>query len=157
MTPKVENKMSLIDKGNKGRLIGKARMMMNMLVPLRNRVIINTTSRIGLYSSSRFISSKIPGANEVPHPPRLPEEDQREFERLQKIATSQKAIEDYNKGNDVKGTTNDTNIGEFSPEYHPLVAEFEGDKNPKTGEIGGPKQDPTRHGDWSFNGRVTDF
>ncbi|KAL2160724.1 hypothetical protein VTH06DRAFT_921, partial [Thermothelomyces fergusii] len=38
--------------------------------------------------------------------------------------------------------------------------EFEGDRNPVTGEIGGPKNEPLRwgsQGDWSFNGRVTDF
>ncbi|KAK4243063.1 Lactonase, 7-bladed beta-propeller-domain-containing protein [Corynascus novoguineensis] len=38
--------------------------------------------------------------------------------------------------------------------------EFDGDKNPKTGEVGGPKNEPLRWGgqsDWSFNGRVTDF
>lgn len=48
-------------------------------------------------------------------------------------------------------------------ELHPNVRkgaapEFEGDKNPKTGEVGGPKNDPLRWGgDWSYNGRVTDF
>jgi hypothetical protein len=38
--------------------------------------------------------------------------------------------------------------------------EFEGDKNPKTGEVGGPKNEPLRWGaagDYSYNGRVTDF
>lgn len=38
--------------------------------------------------------------------------------------------------------------------------EFEGDRNPKTGESGGPKNEPLRWGgnvDWSYNGRVTDF
>ncbi|SPQ27065.1 a079654b-94b9-4b81-b518-38e48885ac90 [Thermothielavioides terrestris] len=38
--------------------------------------------------------------------------------------------------------------------------EFEGDRNPRTGEVGGPKNEPLRWGstgDWSFNGRVTDF
>ena len=38
--------------------------------------------------------------------------------------------------------------------------EFEGDRNPKTGETGGPKNEPLRWGgnaDWSYNGRVTDF
>ena len=38
--------------------------------------------------------------------------------------------------------------------------EFEGDTNPNTGEVGGPKNDPLRwgvSGDWSYNGRVTDF
>jgi hypothetical protein len=50
-------------------------------------------------------------------------------------------------------------------ELHPNVRrgakpEFEGDVNPKTGEVGGPKNEPLRWGvagDWSYNGRVTDF
>ncbi|EME49095.1 hypothetical protein DOTSEDRAFT_40336 [Dothistroma septosporum NZE10] len=48
-------------------------------------------------------------------------------------------------------------------ELHPNVRrgaapEFEGDTNPQTGEVGGPKNDPLRwRGDWSYNGRVTDF
>ena len=48
-------------------------------------------------------------------------------------------------------------------ELHPNVRrgakpEFEGDVNPATGEVGGPKNDPLRwKGDWSYNGRVTDF
>ncbi|PSK40148.1 hypothetical protein B9Z65_8088 [Elsinoe australis] len=48
-------------------------------------------------------------------------------------------------------------------ELHPNIRrgappEFQGDKNPKTGEVGGPKNDPLRwKGDWSYNGRVTDF
>ena len=36
--------------------------------------------------------------------------------------------------------------------------EFEGPKNPETGEIGGPKgKEPTRFGDWEKNGRTSDF
>lgn len=50
-------------------------------------------------------------------------------------------------------------------ELHPDIRrgvqpEFEGVRNPKTGEIGGPKNEPLRWGggvDWSYNGRVTDF
>lgn len=50
-------------------------------------------------------------------------------------------------------------------ELHPDVKrgvqpEFEGERNPKTGEVGGPKNEPLRwghEGDWSYNGRVTDF
>ncbi|KAK4636248.1 Succinate dehydrogenase assembly factor 4, mitochondrial [Fulvia fulva] len=48
-------------------------------------------------------------------------------------------------------------------ELHPNVRrgaapEFDGDTNPQTGEVGGPKNDPLRwRGDWSYNGRVTDF
>ncbi len=50
-------------------------------------------------------------------------------------------------------------------ELHPNIRrgappEFEGDINPKTGEVGGPKNEPLRWGnagDWSYNGRATDF
>ncbi|PVU86220.1 hypothetical protein BB560_006788 [Smittium megazygosporum] len=35
---------------------------------------------------------------------------------------------------------------------------FPNDRNPKTGEIGGPKgPEPTRYGDWERFGRVSDF
>lgn len=49
-----------------------------------------------------------------------------------------------------------------SSEMHPDAykkpePEFEGDVNPKTGEVNGPKNEPLKHGDWSFGGRVTDF
>lgn len=50
-------------------------------------------------------------------------------------------------------------------EVHPDIRrgpkpEFEGERNPRTGETGGPKNEPLRWGgnvDWSYNGRVTDF
>jgi hypothetical protein len=50
-------------------------------------------------------------------------------------------------------------------ELHPNVRrgaepEFEGDVNPKTGEVGGPRNEPLRwgaSGEWSYNGRTTDF
>ncbi|KAL8893809.1 MAG: hypothetical protein Q9192_004901 [Flavoplaca navasiana] len=50
-------------------------------------------------------------------------------------------------------------------ELHPDVRrgakpDFEGETNPQTGEVGGPKNEPLRWGggvDWSYNGRVTDF
>ncbi|KAG5461696.1 MAG: protein FMP21, mitochondrial precursor [Olpidium bornovanus] len=44
------------------------------------------------------------------------------------------------------------------PDARQSYDEFEGDVNPTTGEVGGPKTDPLKHkGDWSFKGRVTDF
>lgn len=70
-----------------------------------------------------------------PSPMPLPKEEQQEFERLQREAVNQ---------------PNQTM-------YYKPYADFEGEKNPETGEIGGPKQDPLRHGDYSFNGKVTDF
>ncbi|KEF58336.1 uncharacterized protein A1O9_06262 [Exophiala aquamarina CBS 119918] len=50
-------------------------------------------------------------------------------------------------------------------ELHPDVVrraqpEFEGDVNPRTGEVGGPKNEPLRWGptsEWTYNGRATDF
>lgn len=50
-------------------------------------------------------------------------------------------------------------------ELHPNVRrgakpEFEGEVNPKTGEVGGPKNEPLRWGaagEWAYNGRTTDF
>lgn len=42
-------------------------------------------------------------------------------------------------------------------EQEPLER-FPDDKNPVTGEIGGPRgPEPTRYGDWERKGRVTDF
>ncbi|CUM65802.1 uncharacterized protein PRCAT00003450001 [Priceomyces carsonii] len=115
----------------------------------------------------RFYSSKF--SNEFkPSPPKLPKEEQEEFEALQKVASSQIAIEDYNDRIRKAGSTEggaslsqeqpqmNSDIGGF--QVLKTIPEFEGDVNPKTGERGGPKQDPLKHSsDWSFNGRVTDF
>ena len=100
----------------------------------------------------------------MPSPPKLPKEQQEEFEALQKLANSQAAIDEYNRqileegsaSSDVSSTASSTDVGVTS-QYFKTIPEFEGDTNPVTGEVGGPKQDPLRHNDWSFNGRVTDF
>lgn len=44
------------------------------------------------------------------------------------------------------------------PQYRAKpVPEFEGDTNPKTGEVGGPKNDPLRwEREWTFGGRSTE-
>lgn len=63
---------------------------------------------------------------------------------------------------DVGGTIEARGTGS---ELHPNVRrgaepEFEGDVNPRTGEVGGPKNEPLRWGsggEWSYNGRTTDF
>lgn len=93
----------------------------------------------------------------VPLPPKLPKEQQEEFETLQKIASSQAAIEEYNRQIEEKGFADaKTDIGTTATVFK-TIPEFEGERNPETGEVGGPKQDPLRHNDWAFNGRVTDF
>jgi hypothetical protein len=77
-------------------------------------------------------------------PPRLPAAQQAEFERLQRAAAS--------------------NLEKQEPQQDgplgPAKPEFEGDVNPKTGEVGGPKTEPLRwgaKGEWTYNGRATDF
>ena len=47
-------------------------------------------------------------------------------------------------------------------ELHPNIRrgaqpEFQGEKNPKTGEVNGPKNEPLLGREWTFNGRATDF
>jgi Protein of unknown function (DUF1674) len=79
-------------------------------------------------------------------------------DRVENVAESStsKFEQDFNKAIEARGK------GE---ELHPDVKrgappEFEGDRNPKTGEIGGPKNEPLRWGaagEWSYNGRTTDF
>ncbi|WBW71571.1 mitochondrial respiratory chain complex II assembly factor 4 Sdh8 [Schizosaccharomyces osmophilus] len=76
-----------------------------------------------------------PGGFKRPSPPPLGKEEQEEWNRLQK-ESSQKPV-------DVAQRTR--------------LRDFEGNVNPETGEVGGPKKEPTIHGDYSYGGRVTDF
>lgn len=123
-----------------------------------------------------------------PAPPRLPKEDQELFEKLQRESTgafstppssiselrarinqspdSAPATSGASQGESDTGAVNArVNASGDGEELHPHVRrgarpEFEGDTNPKTGEVGGPKNEPLRwgdSGDWSYNGRVTDF
>ncbi|KAI6781474.1 uncharacterized protein J7T54_001436 [Emericellopsis cladophorae] len=119
-----------------------------------------------------YASSFRPG----PAPPKLPAEQQAEFERLQRQAavssafnppTSADAASPESKTSETaaaaKGTPGD---GEGEEEafnqglFRGAKPEFRGDVNPKTGEVGGPKNDPLRwgsSGEWTYNGRATDF
>lgn len=81
-----------------------------------------------------------------PSPPRLPKHLQEEFERLQKEAEAAPTGKVADDGR------------ELHPDMRrPVPAEFTGNRNPVTGEIGGPKVEPTKHGDWSYGGRASDF
>lgn len=121
-----------------------------------------------------------------PSPPRLPKEEQEMFEKLQKQSTgafstprgSEEEAAPSSKAN-IRMQINQSPDSSAEPEirfengkeikkgeeFHPNMRrgappEFEGDVNPKTGEVGGPKNEPLRWGhasDWSYNGRVTDF
>ncbi|KAK2758329.1 putative mitochondrial protein, conserved [Arachnomyces sp. PD_36] len=110
-----------------------------------------------------------------PSPPRLPKEEQDIFEELQRQSTgafsTPRSTPKINQSPD--SAPEEAAANTSSPkveiadgeELHPHIhqgarPEFEGDKNPKTGEVGGPKNEPLRwggEGDWSYNGRVTDF
>lgn len=88
-------------------------------------------------------------------PPRLPPVDQKIFDDLVRAAASPAAPS-------INSKNLSQTIVEEGQELHPdarrpLQPEFEGDVNPITGEQGGPKREPLRHGDWSFGGRTTDF
>ncbi|KAK6535344.1 putative mitochondrial protein, conserved [Orbilia ellipsospora] len=131
---------------------------------------------------TRYISSTSPLTTpfkQTPSPPRLPKEDQEEFESLQKaslgaFSTSHlHSTEPQGEGSDISEAEVlrlNLNINPASQsqqqevqQQHPDLLKggekplFEGDRNPVTGEVGGPKTDPVKYGDWSFNGRVTDF
>ncbi|KAF2966015.1 hypothetical protein GQX73_g7538 [Xylaria multiplex] len=106
-----------------------------------------------------------------PSPPRLPPDEQAEFERLQRTANTQEGFNatsspDFSSSTTTAASpeTNPANASVDAAQPVPLrkgaPPEFEGDVNPRTGEVGGPKNEPLRWGaggDYSFNGRVTDF
>ena len=123
----------------------------------------------------------------TPAPPRLPESEQKVFEDLQRSSTgafstprskpeseaqrqpkfkiNQSPHNNETSENSATQLESRVKAAVDKEELHPDVRrgsrpEFEGERNPKTGEVGGPKNEPLRWGgevDWSYNGRVTDF
>ena len=132
-------------------------------------------------------STSIENALHRPSPPRLPKEEQELFESLQRQSTgafstprsSREAAADSSSSTSSGSQTQHPTVNDReSPsghnaarksssdeKLHPNVRrgappEFEGKRNPRTGEVGGPKNDPLRwggDGEWSYNGRTTDF
>lgn len=107
-------------------------------------------------STSPVLSADKPFAfKSGPAPPKLPKEEQEIFEDLQRKSTGAFSTPQVNQ----------SPASEAQTQSHPdapvgVKPEFEGEKNPKTGEVGGPKNEPLRwgsDGDWSYGGRVTDF
>ncbi|KAF7594055.1 putative mitochondrial protein, conserved [Aspergillus hancockii] len=103
-----------------------------------------------------------------PAPPRLPREDQEIFEELQRQSTgafstprTPPKINQSPHSESENAAVNTSGDEEHHPDLRGgLQPEFEGEKNPKTGEVNGPKNEPLRwgaEGDWSYGGRVTDF
>ncbi|KAL1893295.1 hypothetical protein Sste5346_006471 [Sporothrix stenoceras] len=146
-----------------------------------------------------FLRAFSSGWDDQPAPPRLPPEQQAEFEQLVRkaqesaaaasladavAAANAKAEAEAAAAAAAEAAMTETenvaaaavaSVGPTTPKETPASAlngnpiegvwrgaapEFDGDRNPKTGEVGGPKNEPLRWGsagDWSYNGRVTDF
>ena len=134
-----------------------------------------------LFSSTTY-RHVTPSFGQGPAPPRLPEEEQKLYEKLQQASTgafttpkptvvvnqstaSSEHTHNSPSSKECQPATVDARVGATGKgdELHPNVRrgaqpEFEGETNPSTGEVGGPKNDPLRwKGDWSYNGRVSDF
>ncbi|KAF3394623.1 Succinate dehydrogenase assembly factor 4 [Penicillium rolfsii] len=95
-----------------------------------------------------------------PAPPRLPKEEQEIFEELQRQSTGAFSTPQVNQSPQADAQPEIQMNGIHPDAPQGLKPEFEGEKNPKTGEVGGPKNEPLRWGaggDWSYGGRVTDF
>lgn len=151
-------------------------------IPRTMRALSARSIQLRTFSSTATSrSSWSPG----PSPPRLPKEEQEIFEKLQQqstgaFSTPKQSFPSSEEVSSPEATTKSSTADEMleqlrerarlaakgdGEELHPNVRrgakpEFEGDTNPKTGEVGGPKNEPLRWGvagDWSYNGRVTDF
>ncbi|KAI1174263.1 hypothetical protein F4777DRAFT_395404 [Nemania sp. FL0916] len=156
-----------------------------MLRPLRH-VRSSFTSTQGSHRSVRPASSFQPGSGPAPSPPRLPASEQAEFERLQRLANTSMNTQDGLAATSLHDASTSSPAAPAAEAAVPLTSadpsraadgadsvdnvsmplrkgappEFEGDVNPRTGEVGGPKNEPLRwgaNGDYSYNGRVTDF
>lgn len=94
-----------------------------------------------------------------PSPPPLPHEQQREFEDLvRKVNQPASGVGASVEAKLAEAHASSETLDEIHPDARRLPpAEFEGDVNPATGEQGGPKIEPLKHGDWSYGGRITDF
>ncbi|PNY26980.1 Succinate dehydrogenase assembly factor 4, mitochondrial [Tolypocladium capitatum] len=144
---------------------------MPRLTPLSHPLRLLSPLRHSTRASSTFTPR--------PSPPKLPADQQAEFERLQRTAVSsafrpqpgtspsaQRPLHATDtaatataavRRTDDAADDADVNQGLL---FRGAPPEFQGDVNPKTGEVGGPKNEPLRWGgagDWSYNGRVTDF
>jgi len=111
------------------------------------RILLLQIPRRTLTTSASLCYPRTPFGS-TPSPPQLSPEEQKEFEELVRKAQMRLVG---------TGATDEAQSNMHPDARKPIEPEFEGDVNPITGERGGPKRDPLRHGDWSFSGKVTDF
>ncbi|SNX83826.1 uncharacterized protein MEPE_02534 [Melanopsichium pennsylvanicum] len=109
-------------------------MLKNATTSLSMRSVIIRTSRRTLTTTPLRAS----GGFNRPGPPPLPPQEQKEFEKL--VKQKQKK-------------------GDMHPDARRKPRpEFQGEENPNTGEVGGPKNDPLKYEkEWTYGGRATDF
>lgn len=122
-----------------------------LTISIRHSPVCSASSSIPRFISSSILrsSASTPPSSDSsapfsrPGPPPLPARDQKEFEALQK-----------------KSETVDLNVSEADAHRdlrRKPKPEFEGDVNPKTGEKGGPVNDPLKwEREWTYGGRATD-
>ncbi|KAF8511486.1 hypothetical protein BU17DRAFT_69634 [Hysterangium stoloniferum] len=111
-----------------------------------------TTSSYRPKQIIRYSSSVPPYTR--PSPPPLPAKEQREWEELIR-RRELPAAEGV-----VSQTEQQAEMQLHPDARQPVRPDFEGDTNPKTGEIGGPKKEPLQwgaSGEWTYGGRATDF
>ncbi|KAL7812752.1 hypothetical protein V8C26DRAFT_406468 [Trichoderma gracile] len=149
---------------------------MSLFRPLAFRPLSSSSSSIIIRTTTTTRSSSTFSSR--PSPPKLPAAQQAEFERLQRAAAVSSAFQETQQSappstESLRHTSSPTNATAAGLKdkgdgttlnqgglFRGAKPEFEGDVNPKTGEVGGPKNEPLRwggNGDWSYNGRVTDF
>lgn len=150
---------------------------MSRIAPSLGRLLLRSPPTPSLPTTTTTWRRSASSFRPQPGPPKLPAEQQAEFERLQRAAAVSQAFQPPPPPAETPATEtssssepaakaqantssdadeNEVNQGLFRG----AKPEFEGDTNPKTGEVGGPKNEPLRwggDGDWSYNGRVTDF
>jgi hypothetical protein len=99
-------------------------------------------------------------------PPSLPRAEQEEFEALVRAAgAGQSGLPDAETIKSALKASTSALVKEEKQQptqEHPDLrkhapVQFEGEVNPQTGEVGGPKRDPfyAGDGDWQYSGRVT--
>ncbi|KAJ6014132.1 Succinate dehydrogenase assembly factor 4 [Penicillium herquei] len=127
---------------------------------LRSRVAGRPISTTAVLRNSNSNGKPAFSFSKGPAPPTLPKEEQEIFEELQRRSTGAFSTPQVNQSPqaEIKVNGNGEELHPDAPQG--LKPEFEGETNPKTGEVGGPKNEPLRWGsdsDWSYGGRVTDF
>ncbi|KAJ3110389.1 hypothetical protein HDU96_006655 [Phlyctochytrium bullatum] len=103
-----------------------------------------------LHGSASALQSRKVDKDEVAPAPKAPDDL---FRRPGPIPLGDRKLQEEFENLMREREAEDANLDRHRDAREPLQS-FEGDKNPVTGEIGGPKgAEPTRYGDWERKGR----